>query len=320
LSIFSIANAQHFQWIDAEETGYEMNPAMAQYTVATAPGNTIWFSGMKLQKTSYYAMMGDLFLIQYDDQGNRLNEYTILGIAVVHAMECDSEGNVYIAGDIYEDDLAFWDGTVLEWVGNSINAFLARINTQGNVDWALNLNEINGGYSTASELLFKNGSLYFSHSAWPNSYLSIVGENGEFNTIITQELVGIISGFDIDSQGNIYATGACSGPNSLFNGVNYPFPFDYNKHLVKYNPQGDPLWIRFAEDVTCIFPQVKVDSEDNIYWAGTLDFPCFFDTIAMQGPSWVYDFYLVKMNSQGDALWVRDILFKNCRKGWKFAG
>lgn len=73
------------------------------------------------------------------------------------------------------------------------------------------------------------------------------------------------------------------------------------------NPSGTPLWVKYSEDVTCILPKVRVDKDNNIYWTGQLNNSCSFDTITLQGPSWVYDFHLVKMTPQGSALWGREV-------------
>jgi hypothetical protein len=307
IALTSSINAQSFDWIDGEETGYEMNPMMVLNTVSLAEDNSVWFAGIKEQTTNYYTMMGDNFLIRLDNEGNRLDEHLIAGSLVIHAMECDTDGNLYIAGDLIDEDVEFWEGTVLEWNENSINSFVARVSTQGTVDWVLNLNDEFGGYSPVSDMIYKNNTLYIAHSVWQDCFVSTSDALGNLSQIITETGVGILSGIDLDSQGNIYVSGSCSGEDATFNGVNYPSPFSYNRHLVKYDPAGVPQWIRFSEDVTCVHTQVKVDHDDNVYWAGVLDYPGYIDTIPLYGPSWVYDFFLAKLNPMGDALWVREV-------------
>jgi hypothetical protein len=185
-------------------------------------------------------MMGDNFLIRYDAQGNRLADYLMTGSLVISAMKCDPEGHLFIAGDFMDEDIHFWDGTVLHWNGNSINSFIAKINDQGTVDWSLNLNIVRSEYAPVSDMAYRNGKLYVAHSVWMSSYISTIDDAGNFSVVITESDVGIISGLDFDSEGNLYATGSCAQTGSLFNGVNFPSPSFYNRYLVKYDPDGIP--------------------------------------------------------------------------------
>lgn len=300
-------NGQTFTWIDGEETGYQMNPDMVKYTVSTSPDGTVWFAGLKEKTTHYYSMMGKQFLFQYDDAGNRLNEYFINGILVIYVIETDENGNVFIAGEYINENIVFWDGTEIAWNGSSINAFMAKILGSGVVDWTLNLNETIGSFSPVTDLHFENGTLYVAHTDWPDSFVSTVDETGSLSQIIEQTEVGVVSGLDLDSQGNLYLAASCADEQSLFNGLSFPSPFSYDKLLVKYDPQHVPLWVQYVEDVTCIEAQVCVDQNDFIYWAGPLTFPCTFDTIELQGPEWVFDFFLTRYSPEGQVQWAREV-------------
>jgi len=306
LGFFS-AGAQTCSWIDGEETDYNLNPGMVNYTVCTAPDQTVWFGGLKEKLYSYYQMMGNNILIHYDAVGNRIGTYMMNGTLVISSMKCDPAGHLYISGDFMNQDIQFWDGSILHWDGNSINSFIARVNNQGTLDWSVNLNAARGQYSPVSDMAYRNGSLYLANNAFLSCEVSKIDEVGNFSVIITETGVGILSGLDFDDGGNLYCTGSCAGSNTLFNGVSFPPPTSYNKYLVKYNPSGIPLWVKYSEDVTCILPKVRVDKQNNIYWTGELNNSCSFDTITLQGPSWVYDFYLVKMTPGGSALWGREV-------------
>ena len=305
--LYGTAGSQTFAWIDGEETGYNLNPSAVNYTVCVAPDQTIWFGGLKEKLANYYQMMGNNILIRYDALGNRLGTYMINGTLVINAMKCDPAGHLYIAGDFMDGDIHFWDGSMLTWNGNSINSFVVRVNNQGTVDWSVNLNNARGEYSPVADMAYRNGKLYFANNVWLNSFISTLDDFGNFSVFITETGVGILSGLDFYMEGNLYCTGSCAGETSSFNGVNFPPPTFYNKYLVKYDPTGNPVWVKYSEDVTCILPKVRVDKDNNIYWTGHLNNPCFFDTIALQGPSWVYDFYLIKMTPQGSALWGREV-------------
>lgn len=306
-SISLFASAQTCTWIDGEETGYNLNPSSVNYVVCVAPDQTVWFGGLKEMHTNYYLMMGKNILIRYDAQGDRLGTYLIDGTLDITSMKCDPDGNLYIAGDFMDQDIHFWDGSVLHWDGISINSFIARVNTAATVDWSVDLNTARGEYSPVADMAWRNGRMYLANSIWLGCAVSVIDGSGNLSGFVTESDVGILSGIDFDADGNLYCTGSCTMNDALFNGVSFPPPGFYNKYLVKYAPSGVPLWVRYSEDVTCIQPKIKVDADKNIYWTGALNGPCSFDTVTLQGPAWVYDFYLVKMTPDGSALWGREV-------------
>lgn len=100
--------SQNFAWIDAIETGYAVNPNLVRYTVKSSPDGTTWFVGMKEQVLNYTNMMGDQFVIRYDAEGNKLEEYLIEGALIINAMETDEAGNLYLGG-VAHDSVSFDD-------------------------------------------------------------------------------------------------------------------------------------------------------------------------------------------------------------------
>jgi len=299
--------SQTFTWLDGEDIDYEMNPGMVKSVVGAIPDGSVWFAGMKERITSYHEMMGLQFLIQYDENGNRQEEFLIEGALVINAMEIDDAGNLYIAGDFINEDIIFWDGTIIYWNDNSLNSFLARIDSDLQIEWTMNTSDEIGPYATVSDMVFSDGELYVGFNDWPSTNVYVFDGSGNADLIISQEDVGIISGLDRDSQGNLYITGSCAGNQALFNGVSYTSQFSYNKYLVKYDPEEVPVWVNFSEDITCIFPRVKVDNEDHIYWTGDLTMECMIDDLELQGPAWVYDFFLARLDPDGEALWVTEV-------------
>jgi len=306
LSIF-IAKAQTFTWGDSEETDYEMNPAMVKSINVSSPDGTVWFVSMKEKVLSYQNMMGDCFLIHYSADGERQAEYIISGALIVNAAIVDDEGNLIISGDYFNQGIEFWEGSSLTGEENQLDGFIAEISPEGSVNWLKNIEEFTGEYNSVEALKYFDNKVYLSISTWAATYISTIDEDLNYNTIISQDDVSVASDIDIDSQSNIYVTGSCAGISSTFNGVEYPAPFSYTKYLVKYNSDYEVQWVEYVEDVTCVFPNIKIDNEDNIYWAGELFNESIFDTITLNGPGWVNDFYIVKYNPEGHALWAREL-------------
>lgn len=304
---FSVTNAQTFAWGDSEETGYEMNPMMVKSINVTSDDGSVWFISMKEKVMSYQNMMGDCFIIKYDSDGNREGEYIIQGALIVNEAITDNNGNLIISGDYFDGDIEFWNGNILAGEENELDGFLAEISPQGNLNWFKNIEEFTGDYISVSALKYANSKIYLATSNWAASFISTIDQDLNYSTIITQDDISVISSLDIDSQSNIYVTGSCAGLSADYNGYLYPSPFFYNKYLVKYNPSNDAQWVDYADDVTCVFPQIKVDLDDNIYWTGPLFTECTFDTIQLNGAEWVYDFFIAKYNSEGHVQWAREI-------------
>jgi hypothetical protein len=187
------AGSQAFEWVIGVETGYEMNPGMVSYSVATAPDGTIWFGGMKELVQFYHEAMGDLFLKHIDASGNELNDFEITGSAVLCDIETDADGFIYLTGQ-YIGDLLFWDGYELPFTGTSINSYIARISPQGNVDWALNLDLLFPD-AVAEDILIHGNQIFIAHSEWSESNITEFDTDGNVVRSVNQAGVGIISSF-----------------------------------------------------------------------------------------------------------------------------
>lgn len=305
--IISSLTAQTFMWGDSEETGYEMNPNMVKSLNVSSPDGSVWFISMKQKVMSYQNMMGDCFIIKYNSDGVRQAEYFIDGTLIVNTAIVDDAGNLIISGDYYNEGIEFWDGSTLMGGENQLDGFIAEISPEGSINWLKNIEEFTGEYTSVQTIKYFNDKIYLSTSSWAATNISTIDTGLNYQTIIIQNDVSLASDIAIDSQNNIYVSGSCAGLTSTYNGVEYPAPFTYTKYLVKYNSDYEVQWVEYAEDVTCVFPNIKVDNEDNIYWTGQLFNECVFDTIVLNGPSWVFDFYIAKYNPEGHVLWAREL-------------
>jgi hypothetical protein len=294
-------SSQSFEWVHGRDINYEMNPDMLNYSVATSADGTIWHGGMKNFVEFYHDAMGNLFLAQYSSNRNLLNEYEITGSATLNGMVTDSEGNLYVSGQTL-NTLHFWDGSQLNYNGNFIEGFLMKVSPSGTVVWAVNLSTL-FPEAVPEDLSVYQDHVYLAHSEWSESNITEFDVDGNVVRTIQQMNVSMATGVAVDQAGNIYASGACSDTQGLFGGVPYPTSFSYSMYLVKYNPQGFPQWVRFAEDVTCSKSKVTVDNTGRVIWTGPLFLDATFDTITLMGPAWGYDFFVTAFNGEGQIQW-----------------
>ncbi len=214
-------------------------------------------------------------------------------------------GDVFISGQMYTNTDFWGEGTLVK-SGIGTDGFLARVSGDGHLLWNLNLTGLPVGEGTVSELVYRDEVLYVGYSNWMISYVMVFGMDGNLIETVVQEDASVISGLDIDPEGNLYTAGSCAGYLASFQGEDHPAPFTYTTYLVKYNSEFEFEWVKYIEDVTCTFPQVRTNSNGDIYFAGHLMFNPLFDTIQVNGPAWAYDFFLARLDAQGNFLWVTE--------------
>jgi hypothetical protein len=297
-------NSQTFEWLKIVQIDYEYNPDMIQYSTCTDDEGNIYFFGLQELDLFYNQAMGSQFLKKYNPIGELEWERIITGEGLASGIYCDKAGGVYLYGQMHSN-LDFWGETILNIEGTGTNGFLVKINYGGAVDWGMNLEDLPMESGTVSDMTSDDSNLlYVAYSTWVTSNIVIINSDGDYITSIVQDDVSIVSGVDVDDNGNIYAAGGCAGFYSTFGGVSYPAPFSYSSYIVKYNSGHEPEWVKFIEDVTCTFLKVKCDVNGGIYAASQLFAGTMLDTIVVQGATWVYDFYLTRLSSQGEFLWA----------------
>ncbi|HZG00581.1 MAG TPA: T9SS type A sorting domain-containing protein, partial [Chitinophagales bacterium] len=112
-----------------------------------------------------------------------------------------------------------------------------------------------------------------------------------------------ISSFDFDPQGGVYIAGASdAGPVQLgaqtFNATN-----TYNLFVAHLDSaQGNP-WVTFAKDITFQSPKVDADPFGNAFVGGHVMDSLTLGNLQFNPPVWGTDFFLVKVNQQGNFIW-----------------
>jgi hypothetical protein len=303
--LFSAAESQSFEWVNTVPVDYEYNPSMIQYTTCADPQGGVYFFGIQEHVMFYNQSMGSLFLKKYNEAGELQWSRTMTGESMAAGIA--SNGNdVFLYGQMYAD-MDFWGEDSLIKTGIGTDAYLTRVSNDGDLVWCLNLSSLQLGEGTISNLVITpQGQLLVAYSTWTNSYALLFSIEGELVQSIVQQNVNVISGIDIDTDGNIFTAGSCAGWSAVFNGVSYPAPFSYTTYLVKYNADLQPVWVKYIEDFTCTFPLVRVDNQGWIYFAGPLISETQFDTITVNGTAWSYDFFLARLNPDGDYQWVKE--------------
>ena len=298
-------SAQSFEWIDAVPIDFVSNPSGITSSVCLDQNENIYFAGLQSQISG---VRGNIFIRKYDNAFNLLDEISLLGEASVFATKCDGDGNLLVSL-ITSSEIIFPNSEdTIHYLGGYSNSVFLKMNGSMILDWFITKDYNSAGFSGIEIATDPGNNIYLGNSTMQSaSFITKYNSEGTLIFEIGQDNVGRVSSVSIDNEGNIYSAGSCVESDAVFGGVPFNPGFVYNLYLAKYNDLGEVQWVKFVEDISCLDPEVMVTDPDYIYLSGPLGFPMLFDTIQTNGPSWVYDFYLARLNANGDFLWVKEV-------------
>ncbi len=304
------AQAQTFEWAVAEDIEFELNPEFLNYSVTTDGWGYVYYAGLKTYAATFGSnAFGESFFVKYDANGSQMFHKLMAGQSIIANLASDHQNNIVMTG-MMRTDVVFAVGDTLTYAGNGTNTFVVKFTQQGQVIWMKNLSAL---YNYSDQIkglaLDEEDNIYvaWSANATGNSTISKFSPEGEQMLDILQSSVSIVSSVDVSADGDIYVAGSCPGANAVFGGVPYNSGFTYSIYVARYNSAGEPVWVKFVEDISCIRPQVRWSPINKIFLSGRLSAPLTFGDIPTNGPSWVYDFFLARMDTTGTFEWVREV-------------
>jgi hypothetical protein len=302
-----ISNSQTFEWIRSQPINYNYNPDMINNTVDTDSNGDIIYAGLKTFLSIYDGMYGELFLKKYSAGGDEFFDKQISGRGMVDHLVAKS-GKYYLCGE-FKDSIYFQGHPWFYTAGNSAEFFLAIFNEDGTAESVFNLSEKFTGINRVGHFAVDDDNmLYFGMTISSDTKIVKMDALGNVVQTIEQTNVWLINNIDLDPAGNIIVAGAFAGTQCLFGGELFAINTDDNMYVAKYNPQGQVQWVRFIEDVIyTTYNQVKCDHDGNIYFSGVLAGDLEFGPFQANGPDWVYDFFLTKLNTDGEFQWLVEV-------------
>lgn len=278
----------------------------------------------------------DAFIMKINPSGNvvwikQLGAVTsvfenALGTDSCQGVAVDDLGNVYCAGLTYSD--------LGEYNGGGLDAFVMKLNPSGNVEWIKQLGtaSVPGGDTSGDEYCHgvavdSSGYVYCAGSTSgdlgeangggdEDAFVMKLDPSG--NVVWIKQLGAITSvpgggaagdeycrGVAVDSSGNVYCAGSTSGSLGEANGG------DEDAFVMKLDPSGNVEWIKQLGDDTPVPGGdtsdedvcwgVVVDSEDNIYCAGST-----YGSLG-EANGGDEDAFLMKLNPLGNVEWIKQL-------------
>ncbi|AWI26208.1 T9SS type A sorting domain-containing protein [Flavobacterium pallidum] len=308
LLCITAAQSQNFEWLQTPEITFGMNPDGISYPLATDNSGHVYMAGYKENPVPYNDVMGNVFCNKYDTGGNLLYSKILSGEVTVYEMATDNDGNLIMAlgyrHSIVFDNIAFLTGL------DDVQYLMVKFDPDGNMLWYRPIEIQDSFVNDFRTIVTDSGNnIYIGYDDYNYSYIMKLDASGATQLTITQEYAKMVTSISVDNQGNIYGAGACAESIATFGGVAAGAPFGYNTYAVKYNAAGQFQWIKYVEDVTCPFPQIKAKTPDAVYFSSYLFGSYDFGPINTEGPTegGFSDFFLAKLNSAGEYQWVREV-------------
>lgn len=300
-----IINSQSFEWVKTPPIVFNSSPSSIGYTTVCDTFGNIYVTGFVNNLYTNNGSYGDIFYNKYDNSGQLLFSKTITGKAQVYDIQSDSSGNIYVAAAYFQSMTI--DNTTISTTSQTVKPLLLKFNAAGTLLWHIEISSFNTSINYFNSIAIDStDSVYIGYSNYNFSYVKKLDTNGNVLLTIEQQNVSIISSVSVDDEGYIYTAGSCANSNSKFANVTVPATFSYNSYLAKYSPTGVYQWVKFVQDFSCLEPQVKAKSQNEVYFSSTLNGAYSFDSITASGPIGGYDFFIAKLNSTGVFQWVRE--------------
>jgi len=302
--------AQQYDWVRSYPLDYNMNPAMIQTATTTDGDNCVYLWSMRGFHNTYGSTaFGNLALSKYDISGNEIYSKTIYGLGNVITMKDDGQKYIYLLGSM-RSNLNFWNSSIMGCGGvGETEYFLVRISPQGEPELMLNIDGLfrSPVYNVSTFSFNGQGNILLGWASSSRSFITEISIEGDSLSSIIQENVPLVSSITTNPSGEIFVAGSCASPGAVFAGVAYEPEAGYNRYIAKYNPDGEVLWVNYVEDITCNFPVVQCDNNGNVYYSDLLHLETQFGNHTTNGPQWVYDYFLAKLDGDGEYQWVKEI-------------
>lgn len=300
--------AQTYEWVNLVSPDYPYNPSYlhAPSTIDNS-GNPVCARLIHFRETYNFGTFGDVKLEKRSSLDSLVWENAINGKADVSKIIVDTDNNFICVGP-YKDTITI-EASHLIHSGSGTGNFILKLNNAGNLLWLKDATEFAADIYELSAL--SNGysnDFLIGLSRWGyDTKILRLNPDGAILSAIEQTGVSLVSDIDQDSFGNIWVTGFSFQNSASFNGLDTIVPFTYTEYVVKYNTAGIAQWVNFIQDITVQDWQIETDNSGYAYMCGNLLDSTSFGSLFANGPQWVYDFFVTKIDPDGNYLWLNEI-------------
>jgi hypothetical protein len=302
--------AQQFDWVTNYEVRYQFSPGVPRQNLCKGNNSEIWTArNDSIVSAGSMKAFGTQLIERRSQNGNVLQTIQLGTEAHIVDMIVDPNDQLFIAG--YFINILDIDGQdTLQHSGGVLvdDPFLLCFAANGNLLWKRNLN----AGLTNDVLLYRlalspNGWVYYARTNFTDGYICRLDTNGHDAAQVVLGNVRTIGDIAFDPNGNLFVAGGTgNGAPFTAGGLSVNVPDSYMMFLLRLNNMGLGSWVHFAHDITFQTPHLTTDAFGNAYIAGELFDTLSWGNLQFQGPDWVYDFFLAKVDSNGTFLWGKE--------------
>lgn len=263
----------------------------------------------------------DIFIVKYDSNGNLIWKVTGGGSGDDTATDIDQyrwSGKLYVSGG-FQERAKIGQGTVLS--NGLTDAFLAKVDMDGNVHWVRNGGGLEHDIAAAVAVDPTNESIYISGDFYDQAFmqgttLQATGSSDMFlarfdadgNLIWANTnggtTVDVATGLDTDYNGNVLASGYFQGTTNF---QNYSATAVYynDVFLSKFDSDGNCLWLSTAGSWgldNCLGMATAWDG--TTYLTGMFEDEMYADDVTIEGDG--YDIFVLCYEPSGDIRYGRN--------------
>ena len=307
------SSSQDLLWLNAHPVDWNMNYAMVNHQVDASPGGLLggvrqFGPGMSFG----IDVFNDLAVDWIDPTtGIPFSGCSMTDSVLMESMVTADDGTIYVAGR-FMGDIQFCDGSTLEGTGGFLDTdlFLAAFSSStSGVAWMRNLSvEHPEGQRVPALAIDANGTLWYGYEAFDEFHLISVDALGADDEEILIMGTRVLGGFGFDAWNNLYVSGSTGDSNGplVFGGLSVPMPDAYDIFILRMRADGTGHWAKLAEAGTFHGPDVAVDPNGDAFVSTEIMMATNWGGLSFNGPNWVGDVILAKVDSVGDFQWGKE--------------
>ena len=310
LSYLPAAAQQSFIWVQNQQVNYSFNPGIPKTLSCKGINAEVWFAYYDSVYSNWSLdPLGNITLNRMDINSTTLQTFHIGPHAMIQDMIVNQNGELIVIG-AFIDTLWINQSDTLMNSATSLNLdpFLLCLDVNGSVKWKHNLG---AGFATSfiapTLEMSPTGEIYYSYTDFSTGYIVHIDNNGMPIGQVVVDGIRTIGDFGFTPTGGLFITGA-TGSGSVFSigSLSAQVTDAYMLYIAYVNPLGNGEWVQLAHDITFQFPKISTDPFGNAYVASTLMDSLTWGNFHLDGPDWVYDYFLVKVDSNGLFNWAKE--------------
>lgn len=298
-----------FDWAIVDYLDITTNPFWVQSCLdLTQDGEPVRAHLLQSRRLSGLHYMGDFQVAHYSAGGGLLWSTVLEGKVHVEDLHVDSMGAIVMHG-IYIDSLYVDAENMLLDDSGSAREYILMLSAAREVEYLIDLDSIQPDiYGVQVITVDPNDQVWLGVALNGNqTEIWRLDASGVVAESYIQPRASALTGLSVETDGTVWAAGFCTSEPIDFNGYEQTCPFTYAFYLVKYAPGGMAEWAQFFEDITFQAPHLLSDGYGNVYMAGELHGVFDFGGLFPEGIDWFHDFFLCKVDSSGNFLWLREV-------------